>query len=203
MKLSREKSALHAAFNSKSRTLHPYFTPVAGSFSANFGRNLEAFLAKSRNLVSGVGMLVAESSSAIFRFQRHSHVPNQRYYSFVEVTNWVDERWGSTLVRLTKLQNAIRKTEHCNASTKRGWIYFPNICRGHIAMVLLESVVMLLPLRVGSLNARHSTAARSPFANITIRCVVFLDVRPMSPPWIPVFHDTIILWGRTSRLTDV
>jgi hypothetical protein len=38
-----------------SRTLHPYFTPVAGSLSSNFGRTFAAFLATSRSILSETG----------------------------------------------------------------------------------------------------------------------------------------------------
>jgi hypothetical protein len=39
-----------------SRTLRPYFTPVAASFPVKLGNALEAFLAKSRNTFSGAGV---------------------------------------------------------------------------------------------------------------------------------------------------
>ena len=45
--------------------LHPYFTPVIGSFSSNRGMALDAFLAKSRSTFSGVGTVRLSSVSAI------------------------------------------------------------------------------------------------------------------------------------------
>lgn len=49
----------------KSRTLHPYFTPVAASLSAKVGKTFDVFLARSRNAFSGVGTTGVEVWSAI------------------------------------------------------------------------------------------------------------------------------------------
>jgi hypothetical protein len=52
--LSRHQSCSTPS-NKSSRTLHPYFTPVAGSFSAKSGRTFAAFLARSRSTLSETG----------------------------------------------------------------------------------------------------------------------------------------------------
>jgi hypothetical protein len=50
---------------SKLTDLHPYFTPVAGSFSAKLGKIFATFFAKSRSNLSGTGTAELSMTSAM------------------------------------------------------------------------------------------------------------------------------------------